>query len=265
MASIDIALPDELMAALTPPVCLDLQLPSVSATLPSVTLPIGGPIQAVADFTKGIPTDCAMNFSLLLQLGPIMANMQCLLKILNFVTTVIGIIKDINLNPVQLVAGIATAIPKIVNAAEGLTDCLNLALPLIAEACFIKSVLELIAKMLLCAVQALESILNVFAGLEAELSAALAAGNEDLVAALQCAQTNANTSAAATIQSLQPIMVLLALAQPILELFNIELEIELPSAIDTSDLAAAQNVLTTIGEVAQTIKTIADAIPCPTS
>ena len=264
MATIDIALPEDLMAALTPPQCIDLQLPRVSATLPLVTLPIGGSIQGVPDFTKGIPTDCSMGFSLVVQLAPIMASMQCLLKMLNFITTIIGLLKDINVaNPVKGAAGLLSAVPKIIKAAEGLTDCLNLALPLLAEACFIKSVLELIATMLLCAVEALESILNVLASLESDLSKALVAGNEDHVAALQCAQANANTAAAATMQSLQPVMVLLTLAQPILELFNIDLDIALPSEIDTSDLAAAQDVLAAIRKAAQTMKTVAEAIPFP--
>ena len=40
MATIDIALPDELTQALSPPVCLDLSLPTVGAA--SLTLPTGG-------------------------------------------------------------------------------------------------------------------------------------------------------------------------------------------------------------------------------
>ena len=71
MATIDIALPDELTQALTPPpLCLNLPKPA----MPTLTLPIGGSLLGVADITRGIPTDCSMRFSLILQLAPIMAS-----------------------------------------------------------------------------------------------------------------------------------------------------------------------------------------------
>jgi hypothetical protein len=265
MATIDIALPDDLMAALAPPVCADLQLPSFSAEVPSVTLPIGGSLQGVADFTRGIPTDCSMNFSLMVQLAPIMASMKCLLNILKFITTILSVLKDIDVtNPIKGAAGLLTAIPKIINAAEDVAECVAIVIPIVGQACFVKSLLALIASMLLCTVKALESILNVLGGLQIQLSAAHAAGNTDLIAALQCAQQNANMSAAATMQSMQPIIVLLELAQPFLDLVpSVNLDVSLPAAIDPSDLAAMQGLLTTLGTVAQDIKTVADAIPCP--
>lgn len=257
MASIDITLPDELVAALTPPVCADLQLPSVSAQLPSVSLPIGGSIQGMADFTRGIPTDCSMNFSLLLQLAPIMVSMECLLKILKFVTTVVGVIKDIT-SPLSIVS----AIPKIVAAAEDLASCLAIVIPVVGQACFIKSLLELIAKMILCTVSALESILKVLIDLEVQLAAALAAGNGDLLASLQCAQENANTSASSIMLSLQPITLLLELAKPFLEIAQVSLDIEFPAAINPSELEAMESMLEALGSVAKDILIIAEAIPC---
>jgi hypothetical protein len=257
MATIDIALPDELTSALTPPLCVDLQLPKFSAKVPSVNLPIGGALQGVADFTRGIPTDCSMNFSLMLQLAPIMASMDCLLKILQFITTVIEVLKDVTSPP-----KILSAVPKILAAAEDLASCLLIVVPPIGQACFVKSLLELIASMLLCMVESLESILKILGGLQLQLSAALAAGNDDLAASLQCAQENANTAAAAAMQSMQPITVLLALAKPFMQLANVSLDITLPSAIDPSDLAAMETMLETIGTIAKDIKIIADAIPC---
>jgi len=257
MASIDITLPDELVAALTPPSCIDLQLPSFSAQTPSVTLPIGGSLQGMADFTRGIPTDCSMNFSLLLQLAPIMVSMECLLKILKFVTTVIGVIKDIT-SPISLIS----AIPKIVAAAEDLASCLAIVIPIVGQACFIKSLLEMIARMILCTVSALESILKVLIDLELQLQAALAAGNGDLLASLQCAQENANTTASAIMLSLQPITLLLELAKPFLQIAQVNIDISFPAAIDPSELEAMEGMLQTLGTVAQDILTIAEAIPC---
>src|SRR5215472_9589993 len=122
MATIDIALPDELTQSLTPPMCINLALPQ--ASMPTVTLPIGGSLQGVADFTRGVPTECSMNFSLMLQLAPMMASMECLLKILKFISTVIGLIKDMT-SPINLISDLITAIPKIVKAAEDLATSID--------------------------------------------------------------------------------------------------------------------------------------------
>jgi len=256
MATIDIVLPAELTAALTPPVCSVLALPT--ATMPSVTLPIGGSFQGVADFTKGLPTDCSMNFSLLLQLAPMMASMECLLKVLKFLSTAVGIIQGIT-SPLNIIS----AIPKIVEAAADLLPCFDMAIPpFLPTLCFLKDLLALIASMILCAVEALESVLAILSGLSLQISAAEAAGNSDLLAALQCAQQNASTSAAGTMMSLQPIMVLLTLAGTFMQLAGKSLDITLPSAVPTSDLEGMQSMLQELAKVAQTIKDIADALPC---
>jgi hypothetical protein len=257
MASIDIGLPDEIVLALTPPVCLDLQLPKVK--VPTLALPLPGlEIQGIADFTRGIPTECSMNFSLLLQLAPIMANFECLFKLLKFVGVAIQIIQGIT-SPMNIVS----AIPKIVDAAKDLAECIDMViLPPLGLLCFVKQVLELIASMLLCAVEALQSILNILAGLQIQIADATAAGNDDLLQALTCAQENAAVAADGTMQSLQPIAVLLALAQPILGIAGQSVSVTIPPPVPSSDLEGMQTLLQTLGTVAAAIKEIADAIPC---
>jgi hypothetical protein len=244
------------MAALTPPVCADLQLPSFSATVPSVSLPIGGSLQGVADFTRGIPTDCSMNFSLIAQLAPIMASMECPLSILQAITKI-----QKALTEATSLTGIVSAVQDIGSALGDLSTCLKIVVPIYGQAEFVKSLLLLIANMILCTVNALESILKILTGLSLQLSAAQAAGNDDLAASLQCAQENAQTSANATMQSMQPIQVLLSLAQPFLQIAQVNLSLSLPTTIDPSDLDAVEALLTTLGTVAQDIKTIAGAIP----
>jgi hypothetical protein len=253
MATIDIPLPAELTQALTPPVRLNLQLPKPE--MPTLTLPIGGTLQGVADFTRGIPTDSSMNFSLMLQLAPIMASMECLLKILKFIGVVVGIVQ--NLSPANLV----TSAGQIVSAAADLKDCLNLVLPT-GPLCFVKDLLALIARMLLNTVQALESVLNILSGLQLQLADAQAAGNADLIAALQCAQQNANIAAEGTMQALQPVAALLTLTDPFLKITGTSLNVSIPGPVPAGDLQAMQTLLQTLGTVAQVIKDVADAIPC---
>lgn len=249
MAVIDIPLPDELTQALTPPVCLNLQLPKPD--MPTLTLPIGGTLQGVADLTSGIPTDCSMSISLMLQLGPIMASMQCLLKILQFFGDLISAKSQ----------GPQAVLSAITDGLSALEECTNLVLPT-GMICFVRDLLLLIARMLLCIVQALESVLNLLSGLELQISAAQASGNADQLAALQCAQQNAQNAAAGTMQSLQPIMVLLTLAEPFMQITGTSLNVTIPSAVPASDLQAMQSFLQTLGTVAQAIQEIAEALPC---
>jgi hypothetical protein len=256
MATIDIALPDELTQALTPPSCGDLTLPTLSA-LPSVTLPTGEAVQGMADFTRGIPTDCSMNFSLMLQLAPLMGSMECLLRVLKFIGVVVGILKDLT-SPTNLIPSVI----KIGEAAKDLAQCLEIAIPGVPICTFAKDLLLLISTMLLCVVKELDSVLRILSGLQLQISIAEAAGNTDLLAALQCAQQNATTSAEGTMQSLQPVIVLLSLAGTFMELGDINLNVTIPSAVPANDLQAMQTLLDDLGTVAMVIKEVAEALPC---
>jgi hypothetical protein len=254
MPVIDIALPDELTQALTPPACIDLSLPKPE--MPTLTLPIGGKLQGVADITRGIPTECSMNFSLMLQIAPIMASMECLLKILKFIGTVVSVLESMT-NPPAILSGI----PKIIGAAADLKDCIGLALPT-GPLCFLKDLLALIAAMLKCVGEALESVLAVMSGLQIQIAAATAAGNDDALAALQCAQENAQNAAEGAMQSLQPIMVLLQLASPFMIIAGKTIDVSIPSAVPASELQSMQTLVQTLVTVAKTLEEIAKDIPC---
>lgn len=248
MATIDIALPDELMAALTPPVCASMQLPSI-APPPSLTLPMGGlSLQGIADFSVGLPTLPKMDFSLIAQLAPMMASMECLLKILGFFAKLVGS------TPLNL-------IPNFISGLGDLSDCVKIVDPA-PMACFVKQLLALIAGLLLAAVDTLESVLALLSGLQIQLSAAEAAGNTDLMAALTCAQENAAIAAEGTMQSLQPIAALLTLAGPFISLSGHSVSVTIPAGVPASDLAGMQALLQTLNTVAQTMQDISDAIPC---
>ena len=49
----------------------------------SISLPFGGQLTSVIDLSKGPPTDCTLIHGLMLQLGPALAGMQCILKLRN--------------------------------------------------------------------------------------------------------------------------------------------------------------------------------------
>ena len=86
-----------------------------------VQLPTGGSLQAFADISKGIPTDCAMTFSLLVQIAPFLAGTECLFKLLALIGPLIDVIKGLaGPDPIKL----AKALPKFLKAAEKLAPCL---------------------------------------------------------------------------------------------------------------------------------------------
>ena len=250
MTTIDIPLPDALTSALKQPICLDLKLPKPE--IPSLTLPTGGAIKGMADFTRGIPTECSMNFSLMLQIAPIMASMECLLKVLKFIGGMVEAAKSAN--PIKLLS-------TIVQGAEDLAPCLAMATPA-GLFCFIKALLELIAKMLHCTLDALTSVVNILDGISLDLLSAQKDGNDDRLAALQCAQENASLAADSTMKSIEPIIVLIQLAGPFLSIAGISLDVTIPSGVSAGDLAGMKSMLQTLGTVVNTIQTIADAIPC---
>jgi len=253
MPTLDIPLPESLTAALAAPKCLDLSLPKPN--LPSLTLPSGGKIQAICDITKGIPSDCSMNVNLMLQIAPIMASMECLLKVLKFLAKLVEAFKSAT-NPPKIL----TAISDIVAAGEDLIPCFGMPLGLTIPP-FIKDLLLLIAKMLKCIVQALKSVVDLLDGLELEISSAAQNGNDALAAQLECAKENGMLAAQGAMMAIDPIATVLEIAGAFCSLMPGAPTIVLPSLAGVEDLDAMKTAIETLEQVVLTIEGIAEAIP----
>jgi hypothetical protein len=254
MATIDIELPESVTKALTPPQCVDLRLPKPS--VPQLRLPIGTTIKAISDITKGIPDDCSANFNIALQLAPMMASMECLLKVLKFVGELIKVFDELK-------SGNATAIPaglgKIVDAGADLaTTCLLIPTQVVMLP-FVKDLLLLLAKMLHCAAQTLRSAIEVLDGIELDLASARTNGNDELLAQLQCAQENAQLAMDGAMVSLEPVMVLLELASPFLEIAG--QSVAIGPFVSDGTLDSMKSVLEAIDSAATMLQSIAEAIP----
>lgn len=250
MATVDITLSDDLKALITPPPCLDLRLPKPK--IPQLKLPSGGSIKAITDITKGIPTECSANFNIALQLAPIMASIECLVKVLKFIGVVVELLKDMT-NPIKVVSGI----PKIIEAAGDLKDCILVPTPA-AMIPFIVDLLKLIAKMLRCACDALLSCIQILDGLSLEMITAQQDGNDALADQLQCAQDNAQTAMDGTMASLEPVLVLLDLAKPFLQIAGVPLEV--PAMASGGSLDEMKATLETMQTFAQTLEDLAESL-----
>ena len=231
---------------------MDVRLPQ--AKLPQIRLPTGGSIKGITDFTKGIPSDCSLNFSLALQLAPIMASIECLVKILALIKPLIEVIKAVP-DPIK----ISAAVPDFLKAAEALAPCLLVPTPL-AMIPFVKDILAMLIAMLRCLIQQLRSVVNLLDGLEQSIAKAREGGNVELLSALQCAKENAHIAAAGTMQGIEPIKVVLTLAGTFMELAGIP-AITLPDLGATQDLAALKSALNTLQGIIDTMQQIVDALP----
>ena len=252
MPNIDIPVSPKLKALLEPPKCLDLTLPKV--TMPSLKLPTGSTMKGLADVSQAIPTDCSVSFSLLLQIGPILASMDCLLKILKVLGAIIKLVTD----PPPLPDKVA----KVVEAVADFGPCL--AIPTGANLpFFIRDLLCLILKVLKCAVESLGSIAKIMQGLTLSLDEAAQEGNEDLMETLKCAQNNAQAQADSVLASIEPLAVLLDLASPVMDMAKVgPISFSAPGGAEGAE--AILSVVTVLQGVVEILETAVKAIGgCP--
>jgi hypothetical protein len=240
MTNINIPIPDDLKALLESPKCVDLSLPKFKT--PSITLPTGSKLKGLADVSKGIPTDCSVTFSLLLQIGPILASMECLLKLLKAVGTIIKVVKD------------PTKVLELDEVLKDIAQCL--AIPTGANLpIFVKDILCLIVKMLKCAIGSLKSVAQLMQGLTLSLDAAEKEGNEDLIATLKCLQANASTQAESVLTSIEPLAVLLELAGPVMDMAQIG-PVSIPTIGSANDAESLLKIVEVLEGVVETIDSI---------
>jgi hypothetical protein len=256
MANIDIPLPDALTKALTAPKCLDMRLPKASKV--QIRLPLGGTIKPIPDITKGIPSNCSLTFNMALQIAPIMASIECLMKVLKFIGAIIDAINGFKESgPLS----IPESIDKLLEAAKDVAGCVaQVAVPPLGIIPFVKDLLLMIARILRCIVEALKSIVEIMGGLELQMATARQNGNDELLAQLACAKENAEIAAAGQMQALEPIQILLDLAKPFFTLGNIPV-IELPAFGSETDIDSLSTLLETLETVLGAVETAAEAIP----
>jgi len=233
----DIPVSDALAEALEPISCVDLQL-----NLPKpleVSLPFGGSVKAFVDTSKGIPNDCSMTFNLMLQIAPLLAALECPMKILKLLEPLIDVVKALP-DPVA----IAQAVPKFLDAAVDLAPCFAAFanIPIM-----VMDLLRLIRAVLNCLLGQLRSIRNLMNGLSLRLGEA--EGRPELRAQIECAQKNAAASAQMLTSSIDPIAGVMTLMKTFLGIAGIDLDLDLDTGgappESTEDLDAIIAVLDT--------------------
>jgi hypothetical protein len=245
--NVPVELPPGLAARLAQPICADISLPKPASV--KLNLPFGGQIAAVVDARDAVPDSCALNFSLLMQLGPILAPMKCFLAVLNLVAPLIDIVKGLPFPPAKAIADFAEAVPPVLECIAQIT---GLGLPL-----FLKDVICLIISLLNCLIGQLRSILELTNGLSIQIAAA--EGNPQLLATLECAQGNAENAADAAMQSFEPVVAILELIAPILDSVTGQ-SIEIPALAPAEGTEAMEGLIATLEEFSAALGLIADAL-----
>jgi hypothetical protein len=251
MPNLDIPVSAEVQAMIDLPACIDISIPPPKKL--KVTLPGGGTLTAFSDLSKGVPTDCALTFSLLLQIAPFLGSIECLVKVLKLVHTVIQVLKSI-----AIVPDLLTAIPKIIKAAEPVLECAVSFTPagLIP---FIRDLLCLILKVLNCFLGQMKSILRILTETTLQISIAEASGNDEQLRLLKCAQNNAMTQAQHLTSSLEAVGVILDLASDLMQIVGIE-PIKLPTLGASADVSALNDAVKSIQGVVATLQVVVDAL-----
>lgn len=250
--NLEVPLPEELKALLATPICADIALPEPGKV--SLTLPSGGTIKGIGDVTRGIPTNCSLNISLMLQLAPILANLECFIRVLKLIKPLIDIVKGLPFPPVK-------AITDFAEAAKEVTECIvHLTTPT-GMIPFVRDILCLIIRMLSCLVQQMDSIVSLMEKLS--LSIASAEGNPTEQALLQCAQENAQRAATAQLQSVEPVMVILEMTAPLLEIAGVG-AIEIPTMGGSEDVEGMRAMVDTLEQFVETLELVVKALGgCP--
>ncbi len=254
MTTLDVKLPEAIQSQLALPRCLDISIKKPK--LPEIRLPTGGSIKGIADLTRGIPSDCSLNINLAVQLAPIMASIECLVKVLALISPLIDVVKGLApIDPIKL----GKAIPKFLEAAKELAPCLLVPTP-VNMLPFVADILRLVIALLKCLVQQLRSIISLIGGLELKIATARSQGNEELLSTLNCARANADAALASTMMGLEPIGVILELAGPFLGIAGVD-PIKLPAAAGAEDMEKLNETLTQLEDFLATLQLIADALP----
>jgi hypothetical protein len=211
--------------------------------LPQIPLLGGAQVNAFVDIAGGTPTDCKLNFNLLVQLGPLFASMACLFKVL----AVISALKDFVSNPLK--------VEGVLKAISDLETCIPpLQIPNIVI--MIKHILLLILGFIECVLEQIDSVLKFKLTLDFDG----AKGNPTLTKALTCASNSADAALGNTMSSLQPLQFLMTIVSMLAGIAGQSLELPDFSSV-TADVSAIEGTVSNLENAVQSLQSIVQSLP----
>ena len=224
-------------------------LPSLSG-IPTIPLLGGAELRGIVDPSLGPATDCQVTVSLLVQVTPYLANLACVIKLMN----VVAKIKDFANAATDPINKLPGAVPALVDSINQLQGCIPFLVPLDLLA-MLKGILQMIVNFLKCLVSQIESVMDYRATLD--LSAT--GDNDTLRRVLECAQANADTALSTLKQAIEPLQPLIEMIAVIAAIAGQPIAIALPDLSNITaggDASQLQPLKDTIAAVAAIVDTI---------
>jgi hypothetical protein len=226
----------------------------------TITLPGGGSLSGMVDLPAGVSESCRVNFNLLVQLGPLLGGLECLIRLFKFVGWLIDFVKafpdafGIPPDPTKVVRLVVEDLPPI---AADLLECITAFTPL-GICPPVKSFLTLIRDFLGCMLELLQSVIDQQVGIQVKMGEAQ--GNPELLEVLQLAQENADKMFAQTLASCEAPFALLETMGSLLEIVGAG-AIAVPSIDDLSGGEAGE-ALQPLEDLVSALDLVIGALPC---
>ena len=225
-----------------------VQLPDLPE-IPSVSLFGGVELSGFLDISQGMPSQCTVNASLMLQLAPLLASLTPMIKILNVLGELQAVFEGL-------------PVPDLTGLIKALTDLSPIILSVQAPGMIITvaGILRLIVSSLNCFITQLESSISFQAkidGIQADIDLNPALDTPVLQASLACAQMNAELSMQHTMASLGPILPLLNMVKPLGQIAGIDLDFSLDFSAD----AKPTETISSLKETIATMESVLQALP----
>jgi hypothetical protein len=222
----------------------------------TLTLPNGASLTGMVDLPRGVSDQCRVSMNLMLQLGPFLASIECLLHVLEFVQWCIDFVKKVPDVPTDP-TGVIRQLEKLPPIAEHLEKCFGFVLPT-AVCPFIKDVLTMVRDFIECVTEVLDSVLK--QNLELQVKFGDAQGNPELLEVLQLAQSNLDATQAQAAQSMAPVLSLLSALGVFFDIMGVG-QLALPS-IDDLTGGELDPVLQVLKDLVEVLTAVIEALPC---
>jgi hypothetical protein len=235
--------------------------PQPSGALPKppekqvLQLPGGASLVGMVAPPRGLGEDCTVAFNLMLQLGPFMGNLECLLRIMKFLGWLLDFVKAVGKLPDP--TGVVQELEKLPPIADALMECVLAFTP--AGICPpVKQMLQLILSYLHCILDVIQSITEQQLVIGVQMAGAQ--GNPELQSVLQVAQDNADKMGLQAMRSCEPVFGLLQMMGTMLDMFGSG-GLSIPS-LDGLTGGQVGQALQPLNDLTEVLQQIADALPC---
>jgi hypothetical protein len=226
----------------------------------SITLPTGAMLTGAVDLPKGLDEQCRVAFNLMLQLGPFLASIQCLLQILQFVKDILDVATDVKEKlPKADIAGIVSDIEKVAKDGEKLLGCFGW-VAIFPLCTFLKDLLRMVHDFIGCVLELMDSVVQQQLQIQIQTADAQLQGNQELLDVLHLAQANLEATMGQAAQSMGPILTLLQLVGGFLEIVGVG-ALALPS-MDQLTGGAFEESLQVVKDLNDAIGVIIELLPC---